>query len=251
MEDDFDVYLPTTCPACDSQLEWVGVDLKCNNPNCKGADLLDLRRWCEIIGETDGFAWLLMKQYLDIFDIKSIAELYQKQANTNTFFTTRALSITDVKAYEFFDKLYKRPVDIEKALLGLNIPRLGDKTVKLLAKEKDLILGYYNYLQDYSQGIYGDITLYHNKFLEVVKDATTLSIKENSVKFLNLQYIIKDARIKFKEDTNREVIKVAVTGSLETMKRSAFEKYIESYGYELSSSIKSCKYLITDRKSVV
>ena len=44
----------------------------------------------------------------------------------------------------------------------------------------------------------------------------------------------------------KDVIQVAVTGALNTMKRKDFEKYINNYGYVLSSNIKSCKYLITN-----
>lgn len=236
-----DQELPDICPACGHKLEWVGVDLKCVNDSCSGADLLDLQRWCELIGETDGFAWLLMKQYLDIFEIKSIADLYSKEPNVNNYFATRTLSITDTKAREFFNKLYKDPVDIERALIALNIPRLGDKTARLLAKDEKLVKELLENAKQFN--VLNDTTLFRD-LLNVVKDATTNSISSSLDKIKNLSYI--EDRIKYKENTNQEVIKVAVTGSLETMKRSVFEKYIESYGYELSSAIKSCKYLITN-----
>ena len=37
---------------------------------------------------------------------------------------------------------------------------------------------------------------------------------------------------------------IAVTGSLETMKRADFERFVNKYGYELSSNLKKCKYFI-------
>lgn len=239
--------LPTECPICKSKLEWVGVDLKCTNYQCPNIALSDLQQWCECVGETDGLQWTLMKQYLDIYGVTSINQLYDKKEYILNDLGSRQLSITEQKIYTFFKKLYIEPVTIYRALLGLNIPRLGDKTCKLLAKEKDLILGYYSYLVDYSYGVYNDVTPYYNKFMEVVKDATTSSIWSNSTKFLNLRYLFEDTRVKFDESTNNEPKKfIAVTGSLQTMKRKDFEKHIEKYGYELSSNLKKCEYLVTN-----
>ena len=33
------------------------------------------------------------------------------------------------------------------------------------------------------------------------------------------------------------------------MKRDAFEKYISTFGYELSSNLKKCKYLVTNNSA--
>lgn len=238
-----DVDLPEKCPICGHTLVWDGVDLKCAYKDCSNIDYSDLQQWCETIGETDGMAWVLMKQYLDMFGIKSIADLYSERvmSTVDSWSYRGDLSITDRKAVEFFSKLYIKDIDVEKALIALNIPRLGDKTAKDLAKETDTIK---QLIKDKETSMYiSDIA--YRKLLEVVKEATTKSIMENhTTKLKNILYI-KD-RIKYKEATSNEVIKVAVTGALNTMKRSAFEKYIESYGYELSSAIKQCRYLITN-----
>ncbi|WP_304393411.1 BRCT domain-containing protein [uncultured Clostridium sp.] len=238
-----DVNLPEKCPVCGHTLVWDGVDLKCAYEDCKNIEYSDLQQWCETIGETDGMAWTLMKQYLDKFGIKSIADLYNpiKKETIDNWAYMGNLSITDTKAVEFFGKLYINEIDVEKALLALNIPRLGDKTAKDLAKETDLVK---QLIKDKETSSYLSETS-HDGLLKVVKEATTQSIMENHYKKLKNILYIKD-RIKYKETDNKEIIKVAVTGALNTMKRSAFEKYIESYGYELSSAIKSCRYLITN-----
>lgn len=240
-----DVDLPEKCPVCNHTLIWDGVDLKCAYANCKNIDYSDLRQWCETIGETDGMAWTLMEQYLNKFGIKSISDLYNPmklEIIDDYFYKGIQLSATDKKALDFFSKLYVKDVDVEKALIALNIPRLGDKTAKDLAKHEDLV-------KELIQKGKPSITIsierdLVDKLINVVKEATTNSIFSNLTKLGNLLYI--ENRIKYKETTNNEIIKVAVTGALNTMKRSAFEKYIESYGYELSSAIKSCKYLITN-----
>lgn len=236
-------FLPEKCPICNHTLVWDGVDLKCAFKGCPNIEYSDLRQWCETIGETDGMAWTLMEQYLYKFRIMSISDLYCLETNEKidnwSYFSN--LSITDKKAVEFFAKLYLNEVDVEKALIALNIPRLGDKTAKDLAKETDVIKEIIHDIG--SVGCISDAVC--KRLLEVVKDATTKSIMENqTTRLKNILYVAN--RIKYKEIKNKEIVKVAVTGSLETMKRSAFEKYIEEYGYELSSSIKSCKYLITN-----
>lgn len=238
-----DVNLPEKCPFCNHNLIWDGVDLKCAFEGCPNIEYSDLQQWCTTIGETDGMAWTLMAQYLSKFRIMSISDLYctETKEKIDSWSYLGDLSITDKKAVEFFAKLYLNEVDVEKALIALNIPRLGDKTAKDLSKETDTIKEIIEDIR--GVGCISDII--QRKLLEVVKEATTKSILENqTTKLKNILYVAN--RIKYKEVNNQEIVKVAVTGSLETMKRSAFEKYIEEYGYELSSSIKSCKYLITN-----
>ena len=241
-------FLPVNCPICKEPLNWIGVDLKCLNPDCYNKQLSNLQQWCEIIGETDNFAWLLMKQYLDKFNIKTLEDLYNKENEVLDWFKINELSITDNKAYEFFMKIYIDKVNIEKALLALNIPRLGDKTVQILAQEKDLIIRFFNLcLNDISYSYDVDFTEEQNKFIELIKEANTKSLLENKNKFLNLKYLINKDRLLFIEKLKKEEIKyIAVTGSLETMKRKDFEKYIKQFNYELTSNLKKCIYLINN-----
>lgn len=236
-----DVDLPEKCPVCGHTLIWDGVDLKCAFKDCKNIDYSDLQQWCTTIGETDGMAWVLMKQYLDKYEIYTLEDLYniKKGDYVITDLSSRAISITETKVKEFFENLYYNPITAEKALLALNIPRLGESTVKDIVRTNGLVdrlilCANKGYILDDIQ----------KQLLEVVKEATTKSLVENVKKLIHLNYIRE--RIVGKETENKEIVKVAVTGSLETMKRSAFEKFIEEYGYELSSSIKSCKYLITN-----
>lgn len=259
----YNVDLPTKCPVCGKNLVWEGVDLKCDNPNCTNIKLSDLQQWCENVGETDGLQWTLMKQYLDMYGVTDIDSLYAKQDFIWNDLNTKKLSITELKVKDFFEKLYFKPVMLEIALVGLNIPRLGEQTAKILSKHFDVV---YQLLLLSIMLMYSGVTMKLDddnkpaiigednrwvelRLLELVKEATTETILSNIQKFSALQYLFSkdysNTRIVYTKVSD-DVTYVAVTGALKTMKRKDFEKYIAKFGYELSSSLKKCKYLITN-----
>ena len=242
------VELPTKCPMCGSQLTWEGVDLKCSNKECPNIELSDLRQWCEVIGETDGLQWTLMKQYLDAFGIFSIDDLYKKENFVKNVLDTRKLSITDEKIKLFFTKIYDANINIDTLLLALNVPRLGKKTASELGKYTDICYDLFLFVLNQDMFDKHMVNELKNKLYSVVKDATTNSIFENLDKFQHAKYVLIGAfrRVNFATSNIVDTKYVAVTGALETMKRKDFEKYIKQYGYELSSSIKKCEYLITN-----
>lgn len=241
--------LPTKCPICDDYLVWDGVDLKCINDKCPNKEASNLQQWCESIGETDGLQYTIMSQYLQQYGITSIASLYDKYNYVLNDLNSRVLSITETKIKEFFNKLYLEPVDIERALVALNIPRLGDKTAKLLADQNILVTNLVINAVNKFNGFDEAIINVEDKLLELVKEATTESILNNYNKLYNLKYLysndFRSTRIVFKQ-VNSEKKYIAVTGSLNNMKRKDFEKYIEKFGYELSTNIKKCAFLVNN-----
>lgn len=244
-----DVDLPEKCPICNEQLSWEGVDLKCNNSDCANLDYSNLQQWCEIIGETDGLQYTIMKQYLDKYGISTLEDLYNNQDFVLNDLRTRKLSITETKILDFFHKLYECAIPADKALMALNIPRLGDKTAKLLMSEAELVHDLYEFaLLSKMQNNLPIPTDLYDRLYAVVKDATTTSILDNLDKISNLKYIWGEHKLGLifytKNDTDKKY--VAVTGALKTMKRKDFEKFIAEYGYELSSNLKKCEYLITN-----
>lgn len=243
-----DVQLPQNCPICGHLLEWNGVDLVCNNTKCPNIALSDLEQWCEVIGETDGLQWTIMKQYLDMYGINSIESLYLRRGYVETDLNTRQLSITDLKIKEFFKKLYEDEVSLYKLLMALNIPRLGDKTCKELSKYPDICKKLFIYVLNTSALTSDDYRNIRCDIFNIVKDATTESIFQNLNKVQNVTWILNSpfVRVKFEQIENKQIKYIAVTGSLQTMKRKDFEKYIEQYGYELTSTLSKCEYLITN-----
>lgn len=241
--------LPLQCPICKELLVWEGVDLKCNNPKCLNKAASNLQQWCESIGETDGLQYTIMSQYLQSYGIFNIDQLYEKQQIVLNDLNSRVLSITENKIKEFFIKLYIEPVDVEKALIALNIPRLGDKTSKLLADQNILVTNLaINAINKYN-GFENAMLNVENKLLDLVKEATTSSILNSYDKLINLKYLyspdFQSTRIAFKQVLQDKQY-IAITGSLQNMKRKDFEKYIEQYGYELSSNLKKCKFLVNN-----
>lgn len=243
--------LPTHCPHCGNNLVWEGVDLICDDINCPNVEASNLQQWCEQLGETDGLQYTIMKQYLDQYGIESLEDLYIKRDYVMNDLTTKKLSITETKILEFFKKLYFEPVKVEKALMGLNIPRLGEKTAEVLAQNKNLLLNLFRYSFDIENFGKTEITDPTNLLLDLVKDATTKTLMENQWRIANLSYlfddILKENRLVFPEmKDNSEIKYIAVTGSLESMKRKDFETLIKHYGYELSSNLKKCKCLVNN-----
>lgn len=239
--------LPMNCPICNQPLEWKGVDLVCNNPNCPNIDESNLEQWCTIIGETDGLQWTIMKQYLDSYNIHSINDLYEKEQLVYNDLLNRKLSITEEKILLFFNKLYKDQVEVYKVLLALNIPSLGDKTCKLLAQNSDIVYCLYRYSIGKADNNFTEESL-KEMLLPIVKEAKTNEILNNMNKFANMSYLYSAENVTriIVPNINKENQYVAVTGSLNTMKRKDFEKYIQTYGYELTSTLSKCKYLITN-----
>lgn len=240
--------LPSACPICGHKLMWEGVDLKCVNEACPNLELSDLQQWCENVGETDGLQWTLMKQYLDVYGVKNIDDLYSKKDFILNDLNSKKLSITELKIKEFFEKLYIKEIDIEKALIGLNVPRLGMKTAKLLGYRYDII--YNLMLMSFGQ-LQMDDGWTKLSLLELVKEATTETILGNINKFNVLRFTYNSdytsSRLVFpKEIKDDEKKFIAVTGALQKMKRKDFEAYIAQYGYELTSNLKKCKYLVTN-----
>ena len=242
--------LPIVCPVCNHKLEWEGVDLKCVNETCPNLELSDLQQWCENVGETDGLQWTLMQQYLCVYGVKNIDNLYRNKEFILNDLNSKKLSITELKIKEFFEKLYINDIDIEKALVGLNVPRLGIKTAKLLAPRQDIIyslmlMGIGKLNSEESEHI-------RQLLLDLVKEATTETIMSSLRKFGVLRYTFYDnqyslSRLVFpKEIKDDEKKFIAVTGALNKMKRKDFETYIAQFGYELTSNLKKCKYLVTN-----
>ena len=230
--------LPDKCPCCGADLPWKGVHLVCDNPDCADMKTQDLLIWCENISPVDGLGDTLKLKFFEelLKDNANIESIYDP--NNDHLVTFARFSSGDPQLgsqYRLFatmlNGLYNNKVPMHKALLALNIPRLGDVTAKKLAQHIDVI-------KSLVDGCYPS-----DKLLDIVGEATTGTILMNLNKFQRLSYIWDNID---KTVVSADVVKVAITGSLESMPRSQFEKLLNAHGFVLGDITKDTKYLITN-----
>lgn len=227
----------TTCPTCGSTLEWSGVHLVCNNPCCGNAKLQDLIVWIDNIAPVDGLGDSLRIKYLsEMFKDLSVETVmdYKKQATT-----MYAPGGHMALVAEMFNKLYnfdKSTISLPKALLALNIPRVGGLTAIKIAETAS---------EEISQCLvcaisFGDLC---EKISKVTGPATALSVCQNREKFFRLRYI--SDRISWASNTATVKGKVAITGKL-SVRRADFEEQLKGAGFYVGNITKDTNYLITD-----
>ena len=220
--------LPTVCPSCGSELGWDGVQLHCFNPDCKDIQIQDLLVWCQNIAPTDGLGDTLLIKFFEEFEIKSVEDIYNPK--TSVFCLSRGTQKS--KFVDMFNTLLNGKIKITSALKALNIPRLGDVASDLLS----------HYPDDIKKMMDGDIP---DNLAYKIGDANSKSIINHMDKFKRLNYI-KNNLLFEDNSTNNSKIKVAITGSLESMTRNQFEKLLNEKGFILGDITKDTKYLITN-----
>ena len=230
-----DASLPETCPSCGSKLEWEGVHLKCNNPNCYCQRMQDLVIWMKTIAPTDGLSDVLIEKFADELQINNVSELYTlSPSNVKSHFPNPGK-----QKQLFIDcavKCLTANVDISTAVKACNIPRFGDKTCQLCKDVYDSIM-YVAQSADTSQEV-------RNRLESVLGVANTSSLLSNVDKLQNIKYL---ASVHCEHSSIAESKgDVCVTGKL-SVKRKDFEAELRQNGWNPVSSVKKdTKYLVTD-----
>ena len=228
------VLIPSTCPCCGEPLEWIGVDLMCNNIKCSNAMEQDTLMWFKHLVPTDGMGDILILKFCydmlgddisieRIMDSPSPHRLVQSGVQTELF-------------NQMLERLYTDRFKLRDALEALNIPRLGNVTSSKLADSPDIVKEVLN-CESYEDA---------NRIIsKVLGKADSGSICDNLEKFKRLQFI--EDRIDWNSDSslNQNFIKVAVTGKL-SMPRAQFEARLLKKGYKVCDISKDTKYLITN-----
>lgn len=227
----------TVCPICGSTLEWSGVHLVCNNPCCGNAKLQDLIVWIDNIAPVDGLGDSLRIKYLsDMFkdlSIETVMDYKKEAAHMHAPGGHMAL------VAEMFNKLYnydKSTIPLPKALLALNIPRVGGLTAIKIAETCS---------EEIQKCLLGSMSLgdLGEKISKVTGPATAISVCQNRDKFMRLRYITD--RITWTQNTATVKGKVAITGKL-SVRRADFEEELRRAGYNVGNITKDTNYLITD-----
>lgn len=233
--------LPDRCPCCNQPLEWNGVHLQCNNPECMNADEQDILMWCKTLAPVKGLADSLILKFLHEY-------ARGEKLSVESFMTWMKEEYVRIKAanqnctghralyFKMCDTIYYGKFDLKDALVALNIPRLGEITAKKLSEcnveVKDWLIC------ENATGAYLSL-------LYTIKEASMKSLKENRKKFERLNYIFDQIDWSASPVYNQDMIKVAITGKL-SVPRKEFEQYLNDNGYVLAEIAKDTKYLITD-----
>jgi NAD-dependent DNA ligase len=220
-------FIPDKCPRCGGKLVWVGTDVCCENPECKGIDSHDLMVWCGSLGYVEDLGFARINEFLSRNNISTIEGIY----SCTDFHLGN--SITDKKLKKMVDKLTVLPIDTVSALCALNIPRLGRVSAGKLVKAKLVD----NLISDSPDEI---------KITAAVGSATCKSILINKDKLRRL-FFVKDRLIKDENNSNKVAQKgsIVLHGSF-SIKRSDFEKLASEAGYPVIGNVKKATYLVTD-----
>lgn len=232
---DGNVKLPETCPSCGSKLEWEGVHLKCNNPDCPCQKMQDLVIWMKTIAPTDGLSDVLIEKFADVLNVKTIEELYTLSPND-----VKTILANNKKQNKLFVDCAVRcltsDVDVATAVKACNIPRFGDKTCQLCNEVYDTVM-YVSLSSDTSQEV-------RNRLEPVLGVANTSSLLDNVDKLKSITYLSSVHRNNSRNVESRG--DVCVTGKL-SVKRKDFEEELRQNGWNPVSSVKKdTKYLVTD-----
>ena len=248
-----DVTLPDTCPDCGEQLSWHGVHLECTNPQCKNAVYQDTLIWISTLAGdlVDGFGDTLILKYLnqlidfDILSDVSIDSIMQCDLDIHNLFD---LSKSQDKQWvSIWDHIHDKDAQfsLKQAVVALNIPRLGPKTVNKLVCNADLVIQLYDAISANSVSAYAYI---HTELSNVVGTANMESIRQNLTKFMQLHHIWDRIDLGSALTSTPTKGKVAITGKL-SVKRSQLEAELLEAGWEPADIATDTVYLITDDPS--
>ena len=234
------VDIPVVCPKCSRPLTMVGTDLRCLNEDCDGASMADLHHWTNVIADVDGLGGKIKDSFFEEYDIHSVTELYDKIRSIKL-----GDSATDKKLIEMINKLTCDKVDANRALVALNIPRLGWKSAEKIVNA-NMFKEFADSPDIFGTEMFDELCC---KLDAIVGPATRKSIECNMLKINRLEYLKGRVMIKLNnsEDSNQESKgDVCITGKL-SIKRSEFENIIRSAGYNPVGKVnKNTVYLITD-----
>ena len=238
---------PSICPCCGKPLVRKGVDIVCENNNCPNLDEQSLLVWVNNIGIVDGFGGILLKKYFDRFNVRSINDVYALDL-TKLQLSLVNEGVTSVKFYEIIKNLQQAIIPLKNALLGLNIPRLGEVSSEKLSKDINFI----KMIKDLIDSNFDEHQFEDNRFTyydymyNVVGDATANSILDHFDRLSNLRYLA--GRINANPENKVETtMTVCITGSIPGYSRKDFVSLHKSKGNDVKDDVtKKVSYLITN-----
>lgn len=244
--------LPTKCPECGSELQWDGVNLVCANEVCSGKRYYKLYKFIASVGGNGikGFGHSMIN---DIIEISTKSPLIKEDSSIEEYMQEAQVAMNSIlnstyiednygpataKKYKTaFENMLVNPVDKNIFLWSMNIKGLGWKTCQQIVANGifDKILNYDTTWEDDCYNIKG------------IGQSVVQSLHDNAnyIRFM-AQWVkhnfVKDEEV---EDTS-DLRYVTVTGSLQSMSRSDFDKFIRQYGWAVDANIANSEYLVTN-----
>lgn len=249
--------IPKVCPVCGSELNRIGAFLKCTNIGCGNVDYQNLKCWFNQLGRVDGIAEATEFSFFERFRIGSIDDLYAKHFEDVQLNALRSESVYASKFVQSILLMISGKHSVEKSLLALNIPRIGDISAKKISENKGCVTCIKQMCEELSE--HGDVAIATEvNFIEAIRvicgDATADSFKDNFYKLRNYwKYISSNIVIpelsELSSISPAEMIPVCITGKL-SMPRKELVALLNKAGYVVKEDVtKKVKYLITNELS--
>lgn len=237
-----DPHLPTYCPACQSELEWSGVHLVCNNPDCSGQNYSRIYQWIKMLASVDNLGSMLIGALVEALEIDNIPDLY-KNHDLSVLESYEGVGHSKIQVVRNMFAELNSDHSLEAYLMAMNLTGLGHRSAKKICSGT-------NIYDEIKESYYSDE--FENQLLNLkgVNYPTKIALLKNWGRMLDLLTLVKITPQISEESTeltedNR--IKVCITGKLDSMTKSKF--YQAHSDSIVESSVKECDYLISNSDS--
>lgn len=199
--------LPSTCPCCNTELEWKGVHLHCSNKECPEQEIQRIVHWV-VTCEMEGVSEQTVRSLYEAGVINSIQSLYNLPDKTSELYNIEGFGGSKIDNLIYQIKK-SRTMTIHEFVDRIGIPSVGEKAAKKL--KIDHVQTLFNFKSDGSA--VGDAV---EKFMAD-------SDNHNQVVVLSEALIIGQVVVK-------EGLRVCATGKA-PMQRKDLIKLLETNGY--------------------
>ncbi|ABR31356.1 NAD-dependent DNA ligase LigA [Thermosipho melanesiensis] len=230
-----EIKIPKSCPVCNGPVGKLTEDeiaIRCLNPHCPQK----LKRHLEIFVsksafDISGIGEKIIDKIVDAKLIKDIADIFYL-----TPFDLAQISglgqKSIAKILEQIEKSKKTPLN--RVIVGLGIPMVGEKTSKILAEK-------FKNIEKLSSATYDELIKIENIGPEIAKSIVTYFQNEKTKEIINK---LKKAGVNLEEKDVKKSDKLkgltfAITGKLKSYTREEIKKIIEENGGKVSNSVSS------------
>lgn len=239
IDEPVEVKLPTHCPACGHQLEWVGVHLVCNNTECSGQTYSSLYHWIANLANVDNLGRSLIATIIEEFNINEISDFY-KDYDLSTLSRLDGIGSAKIEVIRKSLQAMREPHSLENYLVAFNIPGLSWETARKIVQGTSI-------RSELEEDFFSDEFESELSNLKGVNRNSKLALLENWGRIKdNYKYMVISDSAVDQETTEipDNLIKVCITGKLSSgTKSNFFKKYSDKI---IETDVKSCDYLIAN-----